>query len=74
LSSPINNDSDPVVHDFGPLPNNEHQDPADFPADDSVSAHDPWLHSDKLQSHSLHLKEEGDGNAGVHHVFRGTNC
>ena len=52
----VHNDADAIVSDFGPSPNN---DSADIAADDGVSAHDPWLHFDKLQPHSLH-PEDGD--------------
>ena len=58
-SSHINSDGDPVNRDFSPSPNDEHSVSADLDADD---AHDPWLHSGKLQSFGLHSRVEGDGS------------
>jgi len=61
-SGHVNNDGDTADGDFGPSPNN---DSANIAADDGVSAHDPWLHFDKLQPHSLHLQDGDDGSTEV---------
>jgi len=65
-SSHVNSDGDPVNRDFSPSPNGEQQPmSADFDTDDAVSTLNPWLHSDTLQSVSLHLTDEDGGSRGM---------